>query len=405
MGDHRILGFREALKRVLETVAPVGPETIDLKESIGRVSAKAVFSAVDSPSVNASRKEGYAVQSGSIEGASPDRPVRLRVTGTIPAGDEAPFRLDPGTGIRILTGAKIPENADAVLSGEFAVPRTEGIDAIRCAEPGRNILRKGSDIRAGEQVARPGQILTPGRIGFLTAAGCSEVTVFRKPGVELVATGDEVVAPGEPLPEGKLYASNLAALNAWCRYYGFRSRMMLVPDDPRQIARVLEEAVSEADAVLTSGGAWTGDRDMVAGILDQLRWRRVFHRIRIGPGKAVGFGLLRGKPVFLLPGGPPSNLMAFLQIALPGLLKLSGRAQTGLPRLAVRLGDDLRGRSADWTQFLYGRIEQGDAGPVFHPLRGESRLRDMAEAEAVVSIPEGETLLSRDRIVMAQWLG
>jgi molybdopterin molybdotransferase len=327
------------------------------------------------------------------------------VTGTIPAGDEAPFRLDPATGIRILTGAKIPENADAVLSGEFAVPRGDGIDAIRCAEPGRNILRKGGDVYVGEQVAWPGRVLTPGRVGLLTAAGCGEVTVFQIPRVALAATGDEVVAPGRPLPEGKLYASNLATLNAWLRHYGFHSQMMLVRDNPDQIEEALDRAVSEADAVLTSGGAWTGDRDMVAGILTCMGWRRVFHRIRIGPGKAVGFGLLRGKPVFLLPGGPPSNLMAFLQIALPGLLKLSGRAQAGIPLVAVRLGEDLRGRSADWTQFFYGRIEQGDTGAVFHALRGESRLRDMAEAEAVVSIPEGETILPRGRTVMAQWLG
>jgi molybdopterin molybdotransferase len=143
---------------------------------------------------------------------------------------------------------------------------------------------------------------------------------------------------------------------------------------------------------------------MVAKILAALGWTQVFHRIRIGPGKAVGFGLLAGKPVFILPGGPPSNLMGFLQIALPGLLRLAGQRAPGLPLTTVRLALELVGAHADWTQFIFGRLAPLEDRPLFHPLRGASRLGAMAEAEAVVAIPEGQTRLPAGSPAPAQLL-
>jgi molybdopterin molybdotransferase len=144
---------------------------------------------------------------------------------------------------------------------------------------------------------------------------------------------------------------------------------------------------------------------MVAQILERLGWKQIFHRIRIGPGKAVGFGLLMNKPVFILPGGPPSNLMGFLQIAFPGLLKLAGHARPGLSAMKVRLAQDLRGRYIDWTQFIFGDLEMQAELPEFHPHNNSSRLGSMADARAIVAIPEGKTLLSSGSIVTAQLLG
>ncbi|HSL40084.1 MAG TPA: hypothetical protein VK857_06910, partial [Desulforhopalus sp.] len=129
-----------------------------------------------------------------------------------------------------------------------------------------------------------------------------------------------------------------------------------------------------------------------------------FHRIRIGPGKAVGFGLLHGKPVFILPGGPPSNLLGFLQIALPGLQHMAGLAEPGLPRAAVRLAVELCGRDRDWTQFIFGTLEKQDNIPLFHPLNSTNRLQSMAAAEAVVAIGEGQTRLAAGSLATAQLL-
>jgi len=147
-----------------------------------------------------------------------------------------------------------------------------------------------------------------------------------------------------------------------------------------------------------------GDHDMVARVLEGLGWKEVFHRIRIGPGKAVGFGILDKKPVFILPGGPSSNLMGFLQIALPGLLALSGHANQGLPRISARLASELKGREPDWTDFFFGTLELDDGLPIFYPLKERSRLSSIAKATAVASIPEGQDHLLEGSVVYVQLL-
>jgi molybdopterin molybdotransferase len=397
-------GLKEALELTLERISPLESETIDLFESVDRVTAEELFARIDSPSVDASLKDGYAVLSREVAHATPDSPVRLKLSGCAAAGGRQSFRVEPATTVQVLTGAKIPDGADAVVAGEFAKPCNGHVLIENNAEPGRNILARGSDVTIGQSLVKTGCRLTPGMVGLLAAAGHSRITAVRAPVVAIIATGDEIVAPGQSLPAGKLYASNITMLGAWCRRYGMRVQMAIVKDEAEDIADAFKSAIEKVDTIITSGGAWTGDRDLVAHILERLGWDRVFHRIRIGPGKAVGFGLLAGKPVFILPGGPPSNLMGFLQIALPGIMRLAGHAYPGLPGVNVRLASDLRGMHLDWTQFIYGTIEMKDDYPLFHSLSNVSRLRSMAEAEAIVAIPEGKTVLSSGSVVSAQML-
>lgn len=398
------IGLEEALALTLGHITPLAAETVPLTEAVDRVVARDLSAKVDSPSVDASLKDGYAVIAREVEAAAPGRPVHLTLAGYAAAGDSRRLRLVPGTTVRVLTGAGIPEGADAVVAGEFATSDDQRIVFSNFAEPGRNVMRRGSDVAAGVVVVRTGQTLAPGCIGLLAAAGHDRVPVVRRPTVAILATGDEVVAPGVPLPEGKLYASNMATLGAWCRRYHWPTRTMIVPDDPEALHDALNSLVAAADAVITSGGAWTGDRDLVAKTLGRMGWRQVFHRIRIGPGKAVGFGVLADRPVFILPGGPPSNLMGFLQIALPGLAKLGGRLHPGLPTATVRLGREMAGRQSDWTQFVFGMLEPQPGVPLFHPLRNRSRLHAIAEADAIVSIAEGRTHLAAGELVSAQLL-
>ena len=216
-------------------------------------------------------------------------------------------------------------------------------------------------------------------------------------------TGDEVVAPGEPLPEGKLYASNLVTLAAWCRRYGMQVRTQVVPDDAPDLRTAIQSGYAHCDALLTSGGAWKGDHDLVAGILDELGWQKIYHRIKLGPGKAVGFGLYRGKPVFCLPGGPPSNFTAFITLALPGLLRLAGQRRPGLPRIQARLATPVEGQ-VDWTQFVQGVFRYSTEGLIFEPLKMPSRLQMLSQAEGLLPIPEGVQHLPAGSLVEVQVL-
>ncbi len=398
------LGLSEALQMTLACINPLAAEDVSLLDGLNRTLAADVYAKVDSPSIHASLKDGYAVISRQVDGASKKNPVRLRLAGYMAAGGQQDVNLSPDTTVRVLTGAKIPPGADAVVAEEYVTANDDIITFTRDAGPGRNILPKSSDVALDQAVARKGHLVTPGLAGLLAAAGHSRLPVVRNPYVAIIATGDEVVAPGQPLPEGKLYASNIITLGAWCLRFGMRTHLTVVKDEARQIFDTLKQYAAEADAVITSGGAWTGDRDLVAQVLERLGWRQVFHRIRIGPGKAVGFGALQDKPVFILPGGPPSNLMGFLQIALPGLLKLAGHHQCGLPTINVRLASQLSGRFADWTQFIYGTLEKSSDLPVFNALTSKSRLRSMAEAQAVVAIAEGQKVLPAGSTAVAQLL-
>jgi molybdopterin molybdotransferase len=399
------LGLKEALSLTHDRIMPLPVEEVNLVTSIDRIVASDLYSLVDSPTMDASLKDGYAVLSHEVAEATPEAPVRLRLSGSLAAGGENEVEFMAGSTIRVLTGARIPDGADAVVAEEFV--KQEGSDILvkTFAEPGRNILPRASDVAVRKHIISASQKITPGMTGLLAAAGHSLVPVVKNPVVAVIGTGDEIVAPGESLPEGKLYASNMVTLAAWCNKYKMKTRMAVVKDDYEALFSVFKTMSSEADAVITSGGAWTGDHDLVAHVLEGLGWEQIFHRIRIGPGKAVGFGMLDNKPVFILPGGPSSNLMGFLQIALPGLLTMSGHTNTGLPRIKARLAVELRGREQDWTHFFFGTLDEGDDLPVFYPLRGRSRLKSIAEANAVACISEGTDYIPAGSVVSVQLLG
>jgi molybdopterin molybdotransferase len=398
------LGLKEALNLTLERIKPLLMENVELIGSVDRTAATDLYALVDSPSIDASMKDGYAVLSSDLADASAEKPVRLRQAGNLAAGGDEDFRISPGTTVRIMTGARVPTGADAVVAEEFVTRADDNVLIETSTEPGRNILPCGSDVAFRKCILRSGQQISPVMVGLLAAAGHTMVPVFRKPVVGIIGTGDEIVEPGSPLAKGKLYASNIITLAGWCTRYEMKTRMSIVKDDYDALFNALKILSEETDAVITSGGAWTGDHDLVAQVLEGLGWEEVFHRIRIGPGKAVGFGMLNNKPVFILPGGPPSNLMGFLQITLPGLLALSGHANSGLPGINARLASGLRKRDIDWTDFIFGTLEFDDGLPTFYPMRRQIRLSSIAEAMAVASIPEGQDCLSEGSVIHVQLL-
>jgi molybdopterin molybdotransferase len=398
-----MISYCEAYRQTMTAIAPLEPESVELLAAGERIAALDLHALIDSPSVDVSLKDGYAVLSEDIRIAKPESPVRLFLAGSVAAGANWSGSVHPGQAVSDLSGAPLPQGADAILSEEFVRIEMDSIQALNHAEVGRNILRRGSDVACGSLIVPAGQRLSPMIIGLLAAAGYQQVAVVRRPRVAILATGDEVLAPGQEMVEGKLYASNLFTLAAWCRRYGFEVNTFVVGDDPDQLRQKIVFCLNEYDALLTSGGAWKGEHDLVVQILDGLGWRKIYHRVRIGPGKAIGFGLFNHKPIFCLPGGPPSNHMAFLQFALPGLQALAGDAQPGLPTAVARMAQPVTGQ-VDWTQFIHGRLRKEDLGLVFEPLVESSRLQMMAQTEAIAMIPEGREALQANEDVLVQLL-
>jgi molybdopterin molybdotransferase len=298
------IGLEEARTLTFENIPRLEPEVLNLDHLIGRVLAEEVTARVDSPSVTASLKDGYAVMSDDLLSASREHPVQLRLIGRTTAGGECQVELEPGCAIRITTGAALPSGTQGVLAEEFCHEESNTLTCFANAEPGRNIIERGTDIRIGDKVAGAFEVLNPGKVGLLASAGVSSAAVIRRPRVAVIATGDEVIAPGKDLAPGKLYASNLVEVSAWLGALGMEHTTDVIADEAELLGQTVEDRLTWADAIVTSGGAWTGEKDLIIRVLQQLNWQGFFHRVRLGPGKGVAFGLLQGKAVFCLPGGP-----------------------------------------------------------------------------------------------------
>ena len=395
------IGFKEALDLTLANVSVDPTEILPLNRLTGRILAENIISLVDCPSLSSSRKDGYAVQSLDLTGASEENPVILKVVGTLVAGETSGVKIKKGQAVRITTGAPLPEGADAVLSEEFCQRNEDKITAINTAESGRNIQQRGKDIRQKEPVAARGEKLTPALLGLVAAAGHDSAKVYSLPRVAVIATGDEVVAPGKPLPEGKLYASNMVEICSWLSLLGVDYKTELVSDRRKDIANAITKHLPDVDLFLTSGGAWGSEKDLILEVVESLSWQGIYHRVRMGPGKPVGFGLLEHKPFFFLPGGPPSNEMAFLQLAIPALPKMMGDVPKLFPFATARLAKTVRGKK-DWTDFVHARIENREDQLWVHPARLTSGLQSMARKEALIIIPEDREEINAGETIAIQ---
>jgi molybdopterin molybdotransferase len=400
------IGYQEAFGIIGANVRPSGDEEIPLNLGVNRIAASDMVAQVSYPSADVSLKDGFAVKSADVADARRQKPVRLNVAGSVFAGIRYEGEVVNGGAVKICSGAPIPDGADAVVSSEFCEEISPGEVDIRAdAGPGRNILRAGGEVEAGVAIVRKGERLLPGYLGLAAAAGISRVRVYRRPVVAIIGVGDEVVAPGEKLSTGQLYASNLVTMNAWLASFGIASVASVVKDSEGALKQELLKHRHGVDAILTSGGAWGSERDLVIGALDKLGWQELFHHVRMGPGKGIAFGLWDKKPVFCLPGGPASNEMAFLQLALPGLLRIGGETRHPLQTVPARLTEDVKSRHRAWTEFKDAVLTLDAGGNYTVALyKSRSRLQAIASASGLICIPEGREILRSGEVVPVQIL-
>ncbi|MFA5353048.1 MAG: molybdopterin molybdotransferase MoeA [Thermodesulfovibrionales bacterium] len=389
------IAYKEALSLTLERISPLPPELVSVEDLPGMVLAEDIFAAVDSPLQDISFKDGYAVKSEDVRGASEERPVVLRLKGALSPEHGNELMVVSGSAVKVMSGSVIPEGATAVVSREFASDDGVTVKVCNDASPGRNILKKGRDVRKGERIVCKGTKLSPMEVGLIAAAGHESAMACPLPRVTVISTGEETLAAG------KVFANNLVTISAWCSRYGINNRNVVASEREKDIAEAIRQSLDLSDCIITSGSSWEDDGGLVIRILDRMGWEKLYHHVSMGPGKTVGFGLIGAKPVFCLPGGPSANQVAFLQLALPGLLALSGQKGKGLPFRRAVLGETIRGQE-DWTHFVFGRLSPSGRGLLFHPLKEERRLRMMAEAEGIVCIPPGVRGLEKGTRVNVQ---
>jgi molybdopterin molybdotransferase len=400
------MGHEEAFNLVCSNLQPVGIEETPLDSCVGRIVSEDLVALISYPSTDVSLKDGFAVRSEEVSTASIHRPVCLRVIGSVFAGSGFEGEVKRDSAVKICSGAPLPQGSNAVVSGEFC--REASADEVWIcanAEPGRNVLRSGGEITAGSAIARRGEVLRPGSLGLAAAAGISRVRAYLQPRAALIGVGDEVISPGQHLLPNQLYASNLVTIGAWLTLFGVPHVWSVVKDNEKAIKTELLKHLPSVDTILTSGGAWGSERDLVVGTLHGLGWQKIFHNVRMGPGKGIAFGLLEGKPVFCLPGGPASNEMAFLQIALPGIFRMFGRKRHPLATVSARLTESVRGRHRAWTEFKDATLSfDFEGGYTVTLYRNRSRLQAIAYANCLVCVPEGTESLNRGDIIPVQVL-
>ncbi len=400
------IGFRQALELVYSNTSRLDSEAIPLHRSTHRVAAEDARARNSHPSIDVSLKDGYAIRSADIADASAKRPLILEIVSCAFAASGYGGRIEQGQAVKICSGAPIPSGADAVVSEEFCREISGKEVRIEAdAGAGRNVLRAGSEVTAGTVIVGEGHAFLPGNMGLAAAAGISNVRVYRRANIAVMGVGDEVVLPGDTLGPGQVYSSNLITIQAWLNSFGIECAASVVRDSTEDLEREMGSRLSDADVVITSGGAWGSERDLVIDTLDRLGWQKIFHRVRMGPGKGAAFGLLRRMPIFCLPGGPASNLMAFLQLALPGILHMSGDLRPPLESVSARLTEEVAGRNRAWTEFKEATLSGDPAqGYSVSPCRAASRMQAIAEADGLLCIPEGRDSLKQGESVPVQIL-
>ena len=401
--NHRedMLSVEAALDRILSYVSPLDVVDQHLLESLGQTLAEDVTSPLDLPPMDNSAMDGFAVRSADTINASTNNPVELPVIGYIAAGSLPDRSLQPGTAIRIMTGAPIPPGADAVVPFEdtdevqrkASGENLEHIGLLQNVPTGTNLRPAGEDLRIGDPVLHSGTTLRSAEIGVLASIGRDRARVLRRPIVAVLSTGDELLSPGQPSDRGKIYDSNSFGIASAIQRYGGTPKILGVARDNFQdTSRKLEEGLS-ADLLVTSAGVSKGDYDFIKDVLMQ-RGEIAFWSVRMRPARPLAFGALhapdgRSVPHIGLPGNPVSALVAFEQFCRPAILKMLGRANLAKPTIQAILRDPIINFD---NRRVYARAvvikENGTFYASLTGPQGSNILTSMAKANGLAICPE-----------------
>lgn len=370
-----------------------------LLDAVDLAICEEVISPVSLPGFDNSAMDGYAVRAQDVASASVENPVLLPVVGEVPAGRPAPHRLSPGTAMKIMTGAPIPPGADAIVAYEGTDRGATDVEVYESSEVGRHIRRTGEDVAAGHRVFRPGDQLRPRAIGLLAAIGKDKVLVRPRPRVVVVATGSELVQPGQPLPsEFQIFDSNSYLLAAAARAAGAQVfRVGMVSDDPQEVRDLIIDQLVRADLVLTSGGVSQGDYDVVKAAMPELGATE-FVQVAMQPGKPQGFGLIGHDriPMIMLPGNPVSAFVSFEAFARPVIRKLMGVTPYVRPVAKARATHAMSSTTSR-RRLARGIVTHDDDGNRLVSLAGgygSHLIGDLARANALVVLPEDTDLVA-----------
>ena len=392
--------FEEAVRVILDAVSPLGSESVPLLDSLGRVSAVDVAAPWSTPRYDNSAMDGFAVRAADcVSGTT------LPIAGYMPAGAAVHPAIKDGTAIKIMTGAPIPANCDAVVPFEVAEEMNGTVRLKKPVAPRQHVRFTGEDIAAGEAILTKGHIIRPVDIGVLASFGQKIVVVYKQPKVTVLSTGDELVENAEDLGPGKVLDSNRWAIAAAVRDCGAIPVVLGIARDDAQSHREKIEEGLRADVLITTAGVSAGDRDLVWDILAELGVRPIFRGVRVKPGSPTCFGLHASTQVFSLPGNPVASLIAFEEFVKPALLKMMGHQRVLSPFLPGTLASDVR-KNPGHAKLLRVRLEQRE-GMLWAWSAGKQDTgvqKTLLRADALALLPEDRVSFTSGESVGVQIL-
>ena len=368
------ISFFEARAILLEAVKPVGTETISLSDCGGRILARELTAAEDSPAFDRSPYDGYAFRAADSAGASIEKPVTLRILEEVPAGAMPTQFVSEGTAVKILTGAPIPSGADAVVMYEKTRFSGETVSLFAPAKSGDNIIYAGEDVRKGQLLASCGDVIDPGLAGTLAAQGVATPRVYRVPKVAILATGSELVEADERPGTGKIRNSNRYMLETALKALGCETVYLgITGDSAAEICDLIQQGLHECDAVVSTGGVSAGDYDLTPDALRMAGARILFHGIDLKPGMACTYALCGGKLICALSGNPASAMTNFYAVAVPALKKLAGWRSAMPEEMELTLAEGF-GKTSQGTRLLRGRLVLKDGKAWMHLPRDQGNV-------------------------------
>ena len=397
-----MIELEEARKFIFSHCSKLSTDEVDISKSRGLVLADTVISNAYVPPFPNTAIDGYAVRAVDTEHA----PVKLKVIGTLPAGKVPDLEVGPDEAVRIMTGAVIPEGADSVVMVEKTKEAENG-DAVIVEESIKNgnfIRQPGEDFVKGSELFTSGTLIGAAHIGVFATIGLEKVTVFKRPIVGVMSTGDELVQGSSQLKPGQIRDSNRHTIKALLEEMGAEIiDFGLIPDDEKAIESALLSAIEKCDAVVTSGGVSMGDFDYVKVVLDRLgemKWMQV----AIKPAKPLAFGLLNDVPIFGLPGNPVSAMVSFELFMRPALLKMMGYKQIWRPYLRAKAATPLKRRKDGKVHFARVTLTRKKDSYEVSLLEGQGshQLAAMANAQGLAVLPNGEGVEKGDFVDVMQ---
>jgi molybdopterin molybdotransferase len=400
-----MITVEEALDKVLSYIQPLGSERVSILEALGRVCAEDILANRDIPSFDNSGMDGYAVRSEDIQSASPNHPVQLEVIEDLPAGFIPRKRVERGSATRIMTGALVPEGADAVVPVEGSKKEGNFVSIFMSSVPGEYIRKAGEDVKKGECVISAGDPIGPAEIGMLASLGRSFVGVYQRATVAILCTGEELVDVDGDLNGVKIVSSNSYSLAAQVKDCGaFPIQLGIARDRKEEIKEKLLQGI-RTDVLISSAGVSVGDYDFVKDVLNDMGVKIVFWKVAMKPGMPVVFGTVQEKPVFGLPGNPVSSMVSFEQFVRPSLLKMMGHRRPFRPVIDAILKEDIQKRPGR-RHFIraFVSLEKGQYFVTPTGAQGSGILKSMVKANGLMVIPEDREIVKAGERVKVQLL-